>query len=231
MRVIVEDDYEAMSDRAFEIFKRKLHDARVLGFATGSTPLGLYGRISDGCGNGELSLKNKISFNLDEYYPISRSDARSYRHFMEKNLFSKTDLPEGSINFPDAELQESEAVLVYSATYAADGPVDLQILGIGANGHIAFNEPGCTRNSRIRVVELSDNTVERNGCVSARAITMGIAEILESKSILLMASGRDKADAVMRMARGGVTGDVPASFLQLHDDVVAVLDEEAAAML
>lgn len=231
MDIIIKDTYEEMSKAAFELFKQNFDDSEVIGFATGRTPIGLYRLISEECMKGKMSFKGKRSFNLDEYFPIAQSDIEIYRDYMQKNLFSKIDIKKGNINFPDATLPEQEAVFNYKEVYARHGPIDLQILGIGANGHIAFNEPGSDTESTIRIAKLSKETMLRNKTNNDRAITMGIKEILESKRIILLASGKDKSEAVRMAIAGNVDKKVPASFLQLHKQVTFLLDKDAAGAI
>ncbi len=231
MRVVIETGYEQMSEEAFRVFREKLPASGVVGFATGKTPIGLYRIISEECLAGGISFKGKSSFNLDEYYPMERGDGGSYWQFMEQNLFRNIDIERERINFPYADLPEEEAVIRYRKAYAMGGPVDLQIVGIGANGHMAFNEPGSAMDSTIRIVDLSPDTIRRNGAGKTRAITMGIKEILESRSLILIASGEDKAGAVNKAVNGEIGSSVPASFLRLHSDVTFVLDEAAGSGL
>ena len=231
MKIIVKNNYREMSEEAFKLFKSSLRDAEVLGFATGSTPKLLYEMLSAQCLAGKISFKGKLSFNLDEYYPIKSTDPDSYRTYMENNLFKNIDLDRIRINFPDSELDADVAVRQYAAAYRSAGPIDLQILGIGRNGHIGFNEPGSGRESRIRLVTLSEDTIARNGTSLHQAITMGVKEILESRKIMLLASGEDKSDAIAKVVWGRVTETVPASFLKDHPDTVLIIDKGAASGL
>lgn len=231
MKIIIKDNYEEMSYAALGLFIESLKGSKVLGFATGNTPKLLYGMISNECIAGNISFKGKYSFNLDEYYPISRTDGASYHHYMDANLFKNIDIDSSRINFPDAMLSPDETVRHYSDAYREFGPVDLQILGIGHNGHIGFNEPGSPRNSRIRVVQLSNDTIMRNNTKVRTALTMGVKEILESRKIIVIASGKEKSEAVKNAVNGKITEKVPASFLQEHKDAVLVLDGGAASML
>lgn len=231
MKIIVKDNYKDVSEEAFRLFRESLRDSRTLGFATGKTPKLLYGMISRECQAGNISFKGKSSFNLDEYYPISRSDGKSYRSYMEENLFRNIDIDRSRINFPDSMVDENETVMRYIDAYRRFGPVDLQILGIGHNGHIGFNEPGSARNSEIRLVRLSDDTIRRNNTDMRMAITMGIKEIMESRRIILLACGREKSEAIRHAVNGKVTDAVPASFLQEHKNATFILDRDAAGLL
>ncbi len=231
MKIIVRDNYKEMSQEAFRLFRESLRDSSVIGFATGSTPNLLYSMISNECRAGNISFKGKSSFNLDEYYPISRGSPESYRRYMEENLFRNIDINRDMINFPDSMMDEDETVRRYLDAYRRSGPVGTQILGIGHNGHIGFNEPGSARDSEIRIVRLSEDTISRNKTRMSMAVTMGIKEIMESTRIILLASGTEKSESIKRAVKGRVTGDVPASFLQEHENTTFVLDREAARLL
>ncbi len=229
MKVFVEKDYESMSKRAFSLFIEFLPETRVLGLATGNSPLGFYSRICRAHDEGRLSLKNIHTFNLDEYHGIEQSSPESYRAFMNKNLFSKVDIPEVNIHFPESQGEAHELTAKYDRQLDETGPVDVQLLGIGQNGHIAFNEPGSPRGSRTRVVRLTQNTVDVNKPPSEYAVTMGLADILNSRRLILLASGESKANAVSDMINGPMTHRVPASFLQEHPEAYIILDRKAAA--
>ncbi len=231
MKIIVCDNYKDMSEKAFLIFKEAMNESRSLGFATGNTPIMLYDIISNECRSGRISFSDKISFNLDEYYPISRSDPSSYSYYMEQNLFRSIDIARENIFFPNSELSWENSVRQYIDAYRSEGPIGFQVLGIGHNGHIGFNEPGSGRDSGIRLVSLSADTIRRNNAKVNLAITMGIKEIMESRRIMLLASGEDKAEAIRLAVRGEITSSVPASFLQGHSNTVFVIDKAAASRL
>ncbi|WP_052031532.1 glucosamine-6-phosphate deaminase [Novipirellula maiorica] len=211
----------------------------VLGLATGGTPTATYANIVEDFRSGKVHFKNVTSFNLDEYIGLSGTHPQSFRHFMQSELFDHIDIdpnntfvPEGGASDPDAHAVQ------YEAQIAAAGGIDLQLLGIGHNGHIAFNEPGSSPSTRTRVVELTPSTIEKNARffasvdeVPKTAITMGIGTILEAKQILLLATGKDKAEAVRRSLKDAASEDVPASWLEQHPDVTFVLDEAAASEL
>ena len=231
MKIIVCDNYKDMSEKATLIFKKAMADSVSFGFATGNTPMLLYDLLSREYRSGSISFKDKISFNLDEYYPIGRSDPSSYSYYMEQRLFKNVDMVRENIYFPNSELSWENSVRLYADAYRSKGPLDFQVLGIGHNGHIGFNEPGSERDSRIRLVSLSADTILRNNAKVSRAITMGIKEIMESRRIMLLASGDAKSDAVKLAVRGEITSEVPASFLQEHNDVTLVIDKAAASRL
>lgn len=231
MHVTVCDNYDEMSAAALREFTNGISEARVLGLATGSTPLLLYSMLAGEYKKGRLSLADKITFNLDEYYPASRSDTDSYWRYMQDNVFSRLDIRAQNINFPDASLSEEDAVTSYAKAYARSGPVDIQLLGIGCNGHIAFNEPGSQTDSCIRIVRLARDTMERNSTQRDRAITMGIKEIMDSRKIILLASGKEKAHALAYAIKGPVSSALPASFLRRHGNAFVFADASAATLL
>jgi glucosamine-6-phosphate deaminase len=205
---------------------------KVLGLATGSTPETLYKEMT----TSDLDFSDMTSVNLDEYVGLDGSDDQSYRYFMNDHLFNKkpfkeTFVPNGKAEDLEAECKRYDGVI-------AEHPLDLQVLGIGRNGHIGFNEPGTPFDVTTHVVELTESTIEANKRyfdkvedVPTHALSMGIGSIMQSKKILLMAFGTDKADAIKGMIDGEVTVDLPASVLQNHDDVTVIIDEDAASKL
>ncbi|PZR28363.1 MAG: glucosamine-6-phosphate deaminase [Citrobacter freundii] len=213
----------------------------VLGLATGSSPKQLYAELVKMHREEGLSFKNVITFNLDEYYPISREAVQSYYHFMQVQLFSQVDIAPGNIHIPDGEVLKDNikaACAAYEKKIEEVGGIDLQILGIGNNGHIGFNEPGSGIYSKTRLVNLSDSTrlanaKEFRGIVQMPrlAITMGISTILKAKKIIVLAWGAAKAGAVKKAIEDDDTELLPASLLQQHDDVTFVIDEGAASEL
>ena len=233
MKVITIKNQEEGGKLVFALLKEKLAaGAKTLGLATGSTPLTFYKEIV----NSQLDLSELTSINLDEYVGLSASNPQSYAYFMQQHLFAakpfkNSFLPNGMAADLQAETQRYEELI-------AKYPIDFQILGIGRNGHIGFNEPGTAFDSTTHVVDLSPSTIEANSRffdkpedVPTQAISMGIASIMKSKTIVLMAYGEEKADAVNRMVNGPITEDLPASILQKHPDVVVVVDEAAASKL
>lgn len=210
----------------------------VLGLATGSTPLGLYARLAALHREGALSFANATSFNLDEYVGLPPTHDQSYRYFMEHNLFAHIDLPAARVHVPSG-LDVSDAALSgYDAAIEAAGGIDLQLLGLGGNGHIGFNEPGTPFALGTHVVALTERTRRDNARffatpdeVPTHAATMGVKTVMHARAILLLAFGRAKAEAVRASFAGPVTPDVPASVLQLHPNVTVFCDEEAASLL
>lgn len=238
MKVIVLKDYEEVSQKAFEVMKEIVSAKAnaVLGLATGSSPIGLYERmISDHKDNG-TSYAACQSFNLDEYVGLPRDHKESYYTFMHENLFKGIDIKEENVHVPYGDTKadcEAYEKAMENVT------VDVQVLGIGANGHIGFNEPGTPFSEETHIVTLTQKTREDNARffeddinqVPTHAITMGIATIMKAKKILLVATGANKADAVKAMIDETPSENCPASVLQKHNDVVVIVDEAAASKL
>lgn len=207
-----------------------------LGLATGSSPVGLYKRLVEAHKNG-LSFKDVQSFNLDEYVGLSKDHDQSYYHFMFEHLFKHVDFNLDNVHLPKGEGSLEEVAAEYEAMLSQN-PQDLQLLGIGSNGHIGFNEPGTSFDSTVHVIRLKEETRQDNARffstideVPHFAITMGIKDILRAKKILLVASGKNKAMAIKEMLEGKIREDVPCTILQNHPDVVVVLDKEAASLI
>jgi len=217
--------------------KRK--PAAVLGLPTGGTPVGMYAQIAKAVQSKQADLSAITTFNLDEYYGLPKEDSQSYYTFMNVNLYAPCGLQSKQTHIPSGTAADPEAeVKAYEVAIAKAGGIDLQVLGIGGNGHIGFNEPGTDPASRTHVVTLTRNTREANARffssieeVPTRAMTMGIQTILESKSILLLAFGANKADILFEALKGPITPENPASFLQRHPDVTIIADQAAAARL
>ncbi len=241
MRVIEEPDKETVSRRAAEFLAelvRRRPDC-VLGLATGSTPLGLYQELIHQHREEQLDFSQVVTFNLDEYVGLPPTHSQSYRHFMQENLFSQININPENTHVPDGRALDFEAHCEqYERAIQEAGGIDLQILGVGGDGHIAFNEPGSSLGSRTRLKTLAPETVRDNARffeseqeVPRLAITMGVGTILESRRCLLMACGLNKARAVQATVEGPVTAQVTASALQLHRDVIVIVDHDAASML
>ena len=221
--------------------KQKNNEKCVLGLATGSTPKTLYAELVRLHKMEALSFKNVITFNLDEYYPLDKDALQSYNRFMKVNLFDHIDIDAANIHIPNGEIAK-DAIKAHCAAYEKEiedaGGIDLQILGIGNNGHIGFNEPGSNLNSRTRLVALDNSTRIANSYeftnisqVPRLAITMGISTILKAKKIILLAWGQSKAPVIQKAVEEHVTEQIPASQLQLHNDCFFILDEAASAEL
>ena len=238
MKVIVCKNYDELSNEAFKIMKEVVttNPKAVLGLATGSSPEGLYEKmIKDHQENG-TSYKEVSSYNLDEYVGIDRNDKNSYYTFMNEKLFSGIDINLENTHVPygnsqqDCDNYEKELSKVSN---------DCQVLGIGNNGHIGFNEPGTSFDILTHIVDLTQSTLEANSRyfyndinkVPKQAMSMGIGTILKSKKIILLASGKQKADAIATMVNGTITTDCPATALQKHPDVTVIVDQEAGSKL
>ena len=239
IRIIKVKDYEEASDKAFEVMKDFLKPGMVLGLATGSTPLGLYARmVKDHKENG-TSYKDIKSFNLDEYVGLPVSHPESYYTFMHRNLFDQIDIPEENTHVPSGLGEDLEAQAKKYDEMIDASPVDIQLLGIGSDGHIAFNEPGTPFDSGTHVTDLAESTIKDNcrffdndiSKVPTQAVTQGIGTIMKARNILLIATGANKAQAVKDMLEGPIDVSCPASILQKHDNVTVIIDEPAAALL
>lgn len=209
----------------------------VLGLATGATPVNLYARLVEFHRQG-LSFAHVTTINLDEYVGLSVEHPQSYRRFMQDHLFRHIDVDPFNVFVPNGMAMDLASECERYDVVLDEHPIDLQILGIGRNGHIGFNEPDISLKTRTHVIELTEDTIRANGrffsnesAVPTRAITMGIQSILQAKEIILMAFGRDKAKAVQRALSGEVSTEVPASFLQMHPNVTFILDDDAGGKL
>lgn len=239
IQTVVSSSAEEASEMVAELFAAQIRRKgdSVLGLATGGTPVKTYRHLIEMNRRGEADFRDVISFNLDEYIGLSGDHPQSFRAFMNVNLFDhinirmdRTLVPEGCVKDVPGHCAE------YESKIQAAGGIDLQLLGLGHNGHIAFNEPGSPASSRTRQIDLTAETIEKNARffdsieqVPRHAITMGIATILESREIILLALGEGKADAVAQMLEGPITESNPSSLLRNHDRVTVVLDEPAAS--
>ena len=235
MKKIVCENYEELSRAAADIYVKQLNEkpASVLGLATGSTPLGLYAELVRRYNTGEIDFSKARSFNLDEYYPIEKKHPQSYDYFMRENLFhminlSDSQLPNGEAADPLAECAG------YDEKIAAAGGIDLQLLGIGLNGHIGFNEPAMSYSMSTYLVDLTESTLEANSrffgegeVQPTQALTMGFGSIFSAKSILLLISGSNKAPIAKQLFEGKIHTNVPACLLLLHPNLTVILDREA----
>ena len=241
MKVNILKDYEEMSRKAAGIVSAQIimKPDCVLGLATGSTPVGLYKQLIEWYRNGDLDFSGVRTVNLDEYKGISRENDQSYYYFMHQNLFDHVNIPAGNTHLPDGMEPDSEKECRrYEELIQSMGSVDLQLLGIGHNGHIGFNEPADAFDKLVHCVNLTQSTIEANKRffasakeVPRQAYTMGIQTIMRSKKILIIANGEGKADIVRDAFFGPITPMVPASVLQLHNDVTLVADEAALSKI
>ena len=240
MKIIVTENYEEMSKKAAEIIIDVIKNTpnAVLGLATGSSPIGTYrNMINDHKENG-TSYKNVSTVNLDEYVSLDKNHDQSYAYFMRKNLFDELDIDQTNTNLPCGVAPDlAKECDRYNAVLAKLVP-DVQVLGIGSNGHIGFNEPGTPFDSVTHVVDLTESTIKDNSRLFAsidevpkQALSMGIKNIMQAKSIVMVVSGKNKAEAVKGMVNGEITPDLPASVLQLHPFVTLVCDKDAASLL
>lgn len=240
MEVKIFNDAQEIAVAAAELFADIINNKNdaVLGLATGATPVPTYNKLIEAYEQGKVSFKDVRTFNLDEYCDLPKDDKNSYYTFMHENLFNKVDINEENVNFLDGNVadweQESKR---YSDAMAAVGGIDIQLLGIGTNGHIGFNEPADAFTDESFKVTLTQSTIDSNqkyfGDVPMPryALTMGIGSIMRAKKILLIATGESKAQAIKGMIEGGVTPQLPASVLNEHSDVIVMLDKEAASLL
>ena len=241
MEVIIQRDYQQMSKVAARIVAEVLNTKpnAVLGMATGSTPLGLYQELVRLHKEEQLDFARVTTFNLDEYVGLTANHPQSYHYFMHEHFFQHVNIPRQNINIPSGTTSNYPAFCKwYEERITECGGIDLQILGIGSDGHIAFNEPTSSLSSRTRLKTLSKQTIDDNARffehredVPVYAITMGVGTILDARKLVLVASGKSKAKAIAQAVEGPVTSMVTASALQLHRDAIVIVDEEAAAGL
>jgi glucosamine-6-phosphate isomerase len=237
MQIYKMPDYDAMSRKAASFFSSQiiLKPDSVLGLATGSTPIGLYKSLIECYKNGEVDFADVTTVNLDEYAGLAADHPQSYRRFMQENLFDSINLPAGNINVPDGTNTDAEKeCLRYEAVIDNAGGIDMQLLGIGHNGHIGFNEPDDAFATDTHKVTLTDSTIQANkrffeneADVPRSAYTMGIRTIMKARAVVLVVSGKEKAAIVKKAFFGPVTPQVPASILQLHPNVILIGDEAA----
>ncbi|BAQ58027.1 glucosamine-6-phosphate deaminase [Lactobacillus acetotolerans] len=235
MKIIVKENDIEGGAAAFKIFEKGIKNgAKVLGLATGSTPVTLYQNWV----KSDLNCDNLTSINLDEYVGLKPDNPQSYHYFMQKHLFDKKPFKKSYVPDGLEAAKDPQAAADHYNQIIKDNPIDIQLLGIGRNGHIAFNEPGSSFDTVTREVKLTDNTIKANSRffdnideVPKSAICMGIANIMSAKKVVLMAFGKNKAHAIKEMIEGPVTEQVPASILQKHLDVVVIIDKAAASEL
>ena len=237
MNIIKVKNYEEMSAKAaaYLIEKIRSNPAIKLGLATGGTPVGLYAELINDHQQNGTSYQDVTTFNLDEYIGLLPNDPQSYRYFMDHKLFNHIDIKKDQTHVPSGTASDTkQECLRYEELLKSHGGIDLQVLGIGGNGHIGFNEPGTPFDTETHVIELADSTREANARyfdsideVPAQAITMGIATIMRSKEILLLVSGEEKSGALLQLLQGKVNENIPASILNTHPCVTIIADEAA----
>ena len=240
MKLIVVKDYDEMSLKASGIIINLLKEKKdaTLGLATGSSPIGIYKNLIKAVNQKEISFKDVKTYNLDEYCNLPKSHPESYYSFMHRNLFSHVDINLDNVHIPNSEGDDLEKLCNDYNELLHQATIDLQLLGIGANGHVGFNEPNTPFDQETWIVKLTDKTREDNKRffnsideVPTHAMTMGIKNIMQAKKLLLVASGKNKAEAIKKLASGEVSEAFPASCLHLHKDAIVICDEEAASLL
>lgn len=237
MRIYEAKDYDEMSRKAANILAAQviLKPDCVLGLATGSSPIGTYDQLVERCESGDIDFSEVKTVNLDEYIGLDQENDQSYYYFMHSHLFDRVNIDPANTNVPNGMAEDIDAECErYEELIRSLGGVDIQLLGIGRNGHIGFNEPSDSFDKMTHCVDLTESTIEANkrffasaDDVPKQAVSMGSGTIMKAKKILLIACGEDKADAVAKSFFGPVTPEVPASILQLHSDVVVIADTAA----
>ena len=239
MKIQYFEDYGKMSDAAASFVAEAMQNAQkngkekfVLGLPTGDTPIGMYSKLIEMNKSGVLDFSGVVTFNLDEYYPIKKDNPRSYDRFMYENFFGKINIDKKNVNIPDGETIDAASECGgYEKKIEAAGGIDLMVVGVGANGHIGFNEPDDFLLPDTHVAKLSENTKEQNkrffdsiGEMPELALTMGMGSILKAEKILLLVKGESKKEAFKKFLGGEITTKVPVSFLHLHRDVTVFCD-------
>ena len=237
MKFIVCDNYEEISAEGAKIFAEQIKKKpdSILGLATGSTPVGMYQKLIEMVKDGSLSFKNCRSFNLDEYYPISPDNDQSYRYFMNTNLFNHIDMDLAKTRVLNGMAEDAKAECKkYDEEIDAAGGIDIQVLGIGHNGHIAFNEPDEKLICGTHLTSLTESTINANARffekkedVPTQSLTMGMASILKAKKIILLASGKGKHQAIAELLDDTITTSNPSTLLKLHPDTTIICDRDA----
>ncbi|MFP4082495.1 MAG: glucosamine-6-phosphate deaminase [Candidatus Aminicenantes bacterium] len=241
METIIKKDYDQICEQAAEIIHQTWHKKNnlVLGLPTGNTPLGVYKRLSLLYQKGEMDFSQVTTFNLDEYLGLKENHPRSFSYYMEKNFFQHVNIRKENIHrLKGIPENIDDHCRQYEQEIKSAGGIDIQLLGVGRNGHIGFNEPSSSLSSRTRVKTLTQETIQANSPLFENkneiprfCLTMGIGTIMEARMIILLASGKDKSEAIRKSVEGPITASVPASILQLHPQVKVIVDQEAASLL
>ena len=240
MKVIIVENYEEMSAKAAEILTDivKKNPKAVLGLATGSSPIGTYQNMAKDHRENGTSYKEVVSVNLDEYVGLTADHDQSYAYFMRTNLFDHIDIDQSNTNLPCGSATDLQKECDRYNALLNEMKPDVQVLGLGSNGHIGFNEPNTPFDSVTHLVDLTENTIKDNSRLFAsidevprQALSMGVKNIMQAKSILMVVSGKNKAEAVRGMVKGEITPALPASVLQLHPFVTIICDKDAASLL
>jgi glucosamine-6-phosphate deaminase len=241
MLIVQTKDYNEMSKRACEIIIDEMNRKPdiVLGFATGSTPEGLYKNLIVEYKKKKVDFSKAISFNLDEYYPIKKESKDSYFYYMHRKLFDSININKKNIHILNGEEKNWKKECQEYEEKIRKTPIDIQIIGVGVNGHVAFNEPGSNKNSKTRLVELTPETIDINSrffkknkeAVPRNALSMGISTIMSAKKIILLANGKNKANAIKRLIKGPIGKDCPISYFKDHKNLIVIIDNEAWSLL
>ncbi|WP_369024448.1 glucosamine-6-phosphate deaminase [Mycoplasma capricolum] len=238
MKVIILENQDQVANKAAQIIKDQIKTKPncVLGLATGSTPIKTYEKLIKMYQENQISFKDVTSFNLDEYKDIDPTNKQSYHYFMQHQLFDFIDINKNNCYIPNANLYENPKL--YDQQIKNANGIDLQLLGLGVNGHIGFNEPNTDFDSLTQIVDLTDSTIKANSRffdsidkVPTKAISMGLKSIMNAKKILLLATGINKSEAVYHLIEGEITTTWPCSILQQHNDVTVIIDKSAASQL
>ena len=236
MKYLVFNSKQEASKEAYKILKSLINENSTLGLATGGSPTGLYAEMIADHKAGNFSYKNVKSYNLDEYVGISYDHPESYHKFMETNLFDHIDIEKENTHVPDASAEDLEDALKSYQEALNDANIDVQLLGVGSNGHIGFNEPGTSFDTGVHIVDLKQETIEANSrffnndinLVPKQAVTMGIKDIMKAKHIILLAFGKAKQDAIRSLvADEEITENIPCTILKNHPSVYVIVDKEA----
>ncbi len=224
MKIIIVKDYNRMSKLAAELLIKEIRKKPNLAtaFATGKTPKGLYKLLVKACKKKEVDFSKIKAFNLDEYYPIKKTNRKSFYYYLHKNLFDKVNIKKENIYLLNGEAKNYKKECKDYENKIKKNKIDLMILGVGVNGHIAFNEPGSLINSKTRLVELENGK---------KAFTIGISTILSAKKIILLASSKKKAEAIRALIKGNIDKCCPVSFLGEHKNLIVVIDKGAGSLL
>jgi glucosamine-6-phosphate deaminase len=225
MKIIRVKNYKELSKKAADIVinQIKIKPNSTIVFATGKTPLGLYKNLVSAYKKKKVSFSKIKAFSLDEFYPIKKTNKKSYNYYLFHNLFNKIDAKKENIILLNGEIKNYEKECKEYEKKIKENPIDLQILGIGENGHIAFNEPGSEYNSKTRLVQLTH--------LKGKGLTIGVSTILKSKKIILLASGNKKAKAVFGLIKGKINENCPASFLRKHKNIFVIIDKKASFLV
>jgi len=234
MKIIKVKNYKKMSEKAKDIIIKDINKKpnSTIGFATGKTPLGLYNKLIKAYKKDNVDFSKIRAFNLDEYYPIKADNKASYSYYMHKNLFDKINIKKENINLLNGETKNPKKECKDYENKIKKNLIDLQILGVSFNGHVGFNEPGSSKKSKTRLVELFPETIKKNKIKNIKkGLTIGISTILKSKKIILLASGKKKARAINCLVKYKPDKCCPVSFLRNHKNLIVIADKEAASLL